>query len=113
MDFNTYNKKSSQHLFYPHRLEEVDVSPMYLSLGVCGEAGELAEKVKKCYRDSQGQFSELSIKEIEKEVGDVLWYLNRLAEELGFSLGSAAQLNLIKLEDRVQREVLRGSGDNR
>jgi len=113
MDFNSYNKQVSQVLFYPHTLKEVDIAPMYLSLGICGETGELAEKIKKCYRDNQGQFTEYSKEEIKKEIGDVLWYLNRLCEELGFTLESAAELNIAKLQDRIDREVLRGQGDNR
>jgi NTP pyrophosphatase (non-canonical NTP hydrolase) len=51
--------------------------------------------------------------EIEKELGDVLWYLANLATDLGLSLGAIAQLNLDKLEDRKKRNVIKGEGDDR
>lgn len=108
MDFNEYNKKASKILLYPK-----NIAPLYLALGVNGEAGEVGEKVKKVYRDKKGVFDIYSTEEIKKEIGDVLWYLNRLSEELGFSLESAAELNLVKLQDRIDRELLRGEGDNR
>lgn len=114
MDFKEYNKESSKELFYPHSIAEgVSIAPLYLALGINGEAGEVGEKVKKVYRDSGGVFTPESILEIKKEIGDVLWYLNRLSEELGFSLEEASKLNIIKLQDRINREKLKGSGDNR
>lgn len=114
MDFTEYNKASSKKLFYPYKSQiEISIAPMYLALGVNGESGELGEKIKKVFRDKGGVFDQESILEIKKEVGDVLWYLNRLCEELGFTLESAAELNIIKLEDRIEREVLKGQGDNR
>lgn len=114
MDFKEYNKESSKELFYPHSIPEgISISPLYLALGINGEAGEIGEKVKKVYRDSKGVFTPEAILEIKKEVGDVLWYLNRLSEELGFSLEEASELNITKLQDRINREKLKGSGDNR
>lgn len=113
MDFKEYNRESSKELFYPHKMGEVNIAPLYLGLGVCGEGGELAEKIKKVYRDQHGVFTPEAILEIKKEVGDVLWYLNRVSEELGFSLEEASKLNIIKLQDRIKREKLKGSGDNR
>lgn len=114
MDFKEYNKQSSKSLFYPRSVtKKVSIAPLYLALGINGEAGEVGEKVKKVYRDKGGVFDEESILEIKKEVGDVLWYLNRLSEELKFTLESASELNILKLEDRIKRELLRGSGDNR
>lgn len=114
MNFSEYNKISSETLFYPQKPNgELSIAPMYLALGVTGEGGELGEKIKKVYRDYGGIFTQESILEIKKEVGDVLWYLNRLSEELGFTLESAAELNVTKIQDRIKREVLRGQGDNR
>ena len=113
MDFSQYNKESSRVLLYPKLLGGVDISPMYLGMGVCGEAGETVEKIKKVYRDSKGVFDNQAVLEIKKEIGDVLWYLNRLSEELGFTLESAAELNILKLQDRIEREKLKGEGDNR
>lgn len=108
MDFEQYDQESSRVLVYPR-----DIAPLYLALGVNGESGELGEKIKKVYRDRKGVFDSQSIEEIKKEVGDVLWYLNRLSRELGFTLESAAVLNLSKLQDRIQREKLQSEGDNR
>lgn len=108
MDFEQYDQESSRVLIYPR-----DIAPLYLALGVNGEAGELGEKIKKIYRDQSGMFNLQSIEEIKKEIGDVLWYLNRLSRELGFTLESAAVLNLSKLQDRIQREKLQSEGDNR
>ena len=108
MNFQEYNELSSQVLIYPK-----DIAPLYLALGVNGEAGEAGEKVKKVYRDHNGRFSEEDVLEIKKEIGDVLWYLNRLSEELGFSLEDAAILNIEKIQDRIRREVVQSSGDNR
>lgn len=108
MDFKRYTLQSRKVLLYPK-----EVAPLYLALGLNGEAGELGEKVKKVYRDKNGTFDKESVLEIMKEAGDTLWYLNSICEELGFTLEDAAILNIEKLEDRINRNVLQSSGDNR
>ena len=82
-------------------------------LGVNGEAGELAEKVKKIIRDKGGQIDEQDKLEMAKELGDVLWYLAVFAHDLGVPFETIAQQNLDKLKSRKARGVLGGSGDNR
>lgn len=82
-------------------------------LGINGEAGEVAEKVKKIIRDKNGKISEQDKKELAKEIGDVLWYLAVFAHDLGFSLDTVAAQNLDKLQSRKARGVLGGAGDNR
>jgi NTP pyrophosphatase (non-canonical NTP hydrolase) len=82
-------------------------------LGICGEAGEVAEKVKKIIRDQEGKINQADKRELSKELGDVLWYLAVLAHEIGFSFDEVAANNLKKLKDRKLRGVLGGSGDNR
>lgn len=82
-------------------------------LGVNGEAGEIAEKVKKIIRDKGGKVSEADKKELGKEIGDVLWYLAVFAHHLGINFDDIAQANLKKLADRQKRGVLGGSGDDR
>ena len=109
MSFEEYNRESSKSLIYPNDF----TTPMYLALGVNGESGELGEKVKKVYRDNGGIFNDKHREEIKKEIGDVLWYLNQLSENLGFTLESASELNLIKIQDRMKRDLIRGTGDNR
>jgi NTP pyrophosphatase (non-canonical NTP hydrolase) len=82
-------------------------------LGINGEAGEVAEKVKKIIRDKQGVIDEEDKKELAKEIGDVLWYLAVFANQIGFDFESIAKQNLDKLSSRKARGVLGGSGDNR
>lgn len=82
-------------------------------LGINGESGEIAEKVKKIIRDKNGEVSDEDKQELAKEIGDVLWYLAVFADQLGFSFNDVAQQNLDKLQSRKQRGVLKGSGDNR
>jgi NTP pyrophosphatase (non-canonical NTP hydrolase) len=82
-------------------------------LGINGEAGEIAEKVKKIIRDKDGKVSEKDKEEMAKEVGDVLWYLAVFAHHLDVSFDDIGQANLKKLADRQKRGRLQGSGDNR
>ncbi len=82
-------------------------------LGLNGEAGEVAEKLKKIIRDKQGVVSDEDKQQLAKEAGDVLWYLASFAHEIGYSLDDIASQNLEKLQSRKARGVLGGSGDNR
>ena len=82
-------------------------------LGLNGEAGEVAEKFKKVIRDKNSVIDEGDRREIEKELGDVLWYLAVLADTLGLDLESVAALNLEKLKSRFARGTIHGEGDNR
>ena len=84
-----------------------------MALGLSGESGEVAEKIKKVLRDSNGVMSDDVKKELSHELGDVLWYLARLADITGSSLSQIAEDNLAKLESRQKRGKLGGSGDNR
>lgn len=107
MDLNEYQKRALKTAIYPS-----DQGLIYTVLGLCGESGEVAEKVKKMIRDGDdksGNFED----ELGRELGDVLWYLANLAQELGFTLEDIARINLHKLTDRHYRKVLKGSGDNR
>jgi NTP pyrophosphatase (non-canonical NTP hydrolase) len=82
-------------------------------LGINGESGEVAEKVKKIIRDKGGKVTDADKKELGKEIGDVLWYLAVFADHLGISFDDIAANNLKKLADRKERGVLGGSGDSR
>ena len=84
---------------------------MYPALGLAGEAGEVADKVKKIIRDNKSLVNEKQ--ELAKELGDVLWYINALARDIGYSLEVIAEMNLEKLESRKERGTLQGNGDNR
>lgn len=85
----------------------------YLTFGLGGEAGEFEEKIKKLYRDHDGVITPERRVELLKELGDVLWYVSRLACTIGGSLREVAELNVAKLRDRQARDKLHGEGDAR
>lgn len=91
----------------------ISQSIVYPTLGLSGEAGEVANKVKKVLRDKNGFFDAETRKQIILEVSDCLWYCATLARDLGYSLEEAAQMNLDKLASRKERNVIGGDGDNR
>lgn len=109
MDFSSYQQQSRLTALYPDR----DRNFLYPTLGLCGEAGEVAEKVKKVIRDQGGEVSEETRRAIAAELGDVLWYVAQLATELDLELGAIAQANLDKLQSRLERGAIQGSGDSR
>lgn len=109
MDFKEYQEKSRETAIYPNSGDNF----IYPTLGLSGEAGEIAEKVKKIIRDENGIISEDKKQELAKELGDVLWYISQLASEFKLSLDDVANLNIEKLQSRKQRGKIQGSGDNR
>ena len=109
MDFKTYQKKARLTAQYPN----LGSNNIYPTLGLVGEAGEVAEKVKKVIRDKKGIFDEESKKGIKKELGDVLWYLANLCTEFDFSLEDVALQNIEKLKVRAAKGKISGSGDDR
>ena len=109
MDFQAYQRQSRATARYP----DAGANPIYPTLGLCGEAGEVADKVKKVIRDQEGRFSAASRDALSLELGDVLWYVAQLATELGLDLETIARANLEKLASRAARNVISGDGDNR
>jgi len=103
LKFDDYQDATEETAIYPE-----DQALEYLALGLNGEAGEVAEKIKKHIRDGK----ELD-EDFAKELGDVLWYLARLVDELDADMSEVADANLDKLLDRQERDKLQGSGDNR
>ena len=115
MTFNEYQDVSAKTAVFketvaPHLGQHTFI---YLVLGLAGESGEVADKIKKLYRDNGGILDDAKKQELAKELGDVLWYIARLAEEWGFSLEQIAEMNVEKLQSRKTREQLHGDGDNR
>lgn len=109
MDFNEYQKQARKTAIYP----DVGNNFQYPTIGLCGEAGEVAEKVKKIIRDRSGKFDAQDVTAIKKELGDVLWYLANLAAEFNLDFESIAKTNIRKLKERTARNKLHGSGDDR
>lgn len=109
MNFNQYQKESRKTAIYPKKGKNF----IYPTLGLVGEAGEVAEKIKKILRDDKGVVRSEKKKEIKRELGDVLWYLAQIATELKLSMEDVARENLKKLKSRKERNKLHGSGDNR
>ena len=109
MDFKTYQKQARLTAQYPN----LGSNSIYPTLGLVGEAGEVAEKVKKVIRDKKGIFDEESKTGLKKELGDVLWYLTNLCTEFNFSLEDVALQNLEKLKIRAAKGKISGSGDDR
>jgi len=90
-----------------------DHSIVYPTLGLTNEAGEVAGKIKKIFRDRNGEISAADREALKQELGDVLWYLTQICTELGLTLEEVAEANLVKLFSRQARGVLTGDGDHR
>ena len=109
MDLNQYQDKSRETARYPN----LGNNAIYPTLGLAGEAGEVADKVKKVLRDKDGFFDERTKESIKLELGDVLWYIAQLSSELGFDLEQVARSNIEKLASRSLRGRISGEGDDR
>jgi NTP pyrophosphatase (non-canonical NTP hydrolase) len=133
MNFDEYAQRAIRTAEYPL----VGRNMVYPALKLAGEAGELADKIGKHWRNTYapagacalefrraaeeaacegmnaGSLSSQQRLDIVKELGDVLWYVNALAIELGSTLETVAEVNIVKLEDRRTRGVIKSEGDNR
>lgn len=109
MDFNEYQKLALRTALYP-KVGENFVYPM---IGLAGEAGEVANKVKKIFRDDEGVIKDERKDEIKKELGDLLWYIAQLATEFDISLDAIACSNIEKLSLRFEKNIIKGDGDDR
>lgn len=108
MTFDEYQQQALISRKYPR-----ESGILYCGLGLNGEAGEVAEKLKKIMRDKDNVFSDTDRIEIGKEISDCLWYCAALADELGLTLDQVAQMNIDKLSKRLKEGKIGGSGDNR
>lgn len=108
MTLDEYQQIALETAVYPKEYNIV-----YPALGMAGEAGEVADKVKKVIRDNNADFSPLKCEEIALEIGDVMWYCAVLADRIGYRLDTIARMNNRKLKSRQLRGKLGGSGDDR
>lgn len=106
---NEYQTAALQTAIYPNQGNNL----IYPVLGLCGESGEVAEKVKKLIRDGDGVLTDYDRSKIALELSDCLWYAAVLAWELDYTMEEVMQLNLDKLRSRLERGTLTGSGDDR
>lgn len=120
MTLSEYQHKTQETAIYPRQYGK-----LYTLMGLIGEVGELSNKLKKILRDKEisdniweaDHLIDLTVEEdllnYKAELGDILWYVARLSDELGFDLSDVAEANIDKLFSRKDRGVLGGSGDNR
>ena len=108
MTLNQYQEEALKTAIYPE-----DKKIIYPTLGLTGEAGEVADKVKKVIRDNNQDFTDEKKRQIALEISDVLWYCATLSHDIGYTLEDIAQMNVDKLASRQQRNKIGGSGDER
>lgn len=109
MTFKEYQQKAVETAVYGSGDKII-----YPALGLANEAGEVLGKIKKVLRDKNGEFDHIDTRmTIADEIGDVLWYIAALCQDLQIPLESVANRNIVKLMDRKARNVIQGSGDNR
>ena len=110
MEMNEYQKLATRTA----QFDEKVLHPLAgVTLGLTGETGEIAEKVKKLFRNDKGLVSDEKREDLKKELGDVLWYLSQFARLIDVSLEDVATANIKKLESRLERGVIKSEGDNR
>jgi NTP pyrophosphatase (non-canonical NTP hydrolase) len=109
MELNEYQERSRITAQYP----VIGHAVVYPTLGLANEAGEVAGKVKKIFRDKAGMIGATECEALKAELGDVLWYIAQVATELDLRLDDIAAGNLAKLIDRQSRGVIHGEGDDR
>ena len=107
-DLDMYQQVAKTTAIYPR-----EQAIIYPTLGLTGEAGEVANKVKKIIRDGSDKNNEELVQTISAEIGDCLWYIAVLASDIGVKLSDIASDNLIKLEKRKEKGTIHGSGDDR
>ena len=107
-DLDMYQQVAKTTAIYPR-----EQAIIYPTLGLTGEAGEVANKVKKIIRDGTSKNNENLVQEISAEIGDCLWYISVLADDIGVKLSDIANSNLEKLENRKKKGTIHGSGDDR
>lgn len=109
MDLDEYQRSAGSFAIYPRAGDNL----VYPVLGLTGEAGEVADSVKRIMRDDGDTLTAARRSQLAGELGDVLWYVSQVASELDLRLSDVAEANLDKLRDRAARDVVRGQGSDR
>ncbi|WNY66177.1 nucleoside triphosphate pyrophosphohydrolase family protein [Borreliella andersonii] len=109
MELNEYQKRAKNTAIYKNKKEELILT----TLGLAGETGEVVEKIKKLGRDKNYIIDDEYLISIKKELGDVLWYLSSLSNNLGITLEDVALTNLKKIQKRHENGTIHGEGDDR
>jgi len=107
--FDDYQDITKKTAVYPNKGRNL----IYSVIGLAGETGEVAEKVKKLIRDGNSKLTKERRIEMAKEFGDVLWYVSQISFELNLKLSDIARMNVEKILSRAKRDKIGGSGDNR
>ena len=113
MEFDDYQKKAKKYDFFEATADLKSVGFIEKILGLVGEAGEAADKIKKIFRDKDGVVSDEDKELVIKELGDTLWYIAGISRYLEVPLSEVASMNIDKLESRYKRNKLHGEGDKR
>jgi len=109
VNFDEYQKFCKKTAVYPN----IGKNFIYPTMGLVGEAGEIANKVKKVIRDDNSKLTKVNREELAHELGDVLWYVAQLSTELNLKFSDVVSMNVEKLSSRKNRNTLHGSGDDR
>lgn len=110
MDVDEYQSRTTETAIFPDELPEfLDIGQVYVVLGTGGETGEVQDKLKKAIREGDPEY----IETMREEIGDGMWYYAQVCEQFGWSLEEILRENLEKLQDRQERGVLTGEGDDR
>jgi len=113
MDFNEYQIECRKTDVGTAAQDCLEPGWLYYVLGIAGESGELMEKIKKLFRDKNGIIDAEFKEAVIKEMGDVQWYMARLADWFAIDFESIFVTNVEKLQSRKKRDKLHGDGDNR
>ncbi|MYB40048.1 hypothetical protein F4X86_01985 [Candidatus Saccharibacteria bacterium] len=109
-DIDTYQQMSADSRLYKGEIKHAVVYPAF---GLAGEVGEFHDKLKKIFRDKRGRISDDDRRDLELELGDIVWYVAVCAEVLGLKMSDILEANLRKCAGRRQRGTVGGSGDDR
>lgn len=113
MEFNEYQKRTAETDLGTSAQDHLSPGWIYYALGISGESGELMEKIKKLFRDKKGIIDDEFKDAVIKEMGDVLWYMARLAYNFDIEFNIIPETNLEKLKSRKVRNKIHGEGDER